>query len=98
MAEKQPVRVTIFGQTYTIMAPGDPREVERAAARVDDLMHTISAKSPAAETSRVAVLACLHLADRLETLEHDLSQLRSRVDSKTEEFSLLLEQAIESAP
>jgi hypothetical protein len=42
------------------------------------------------------VLACLHLADRLNSLEQDLARLKDRVDRKSEEFSVLLEQAIES--
>jgi hypothetical protein len=41
------------------------------------------------------VLACLHLADRLRSLEQELSSLRLRVDQKTEHFRLLLEQAME---
>lgn len=95
MADKQPVRVTIHGQQYTLMAPGDPRAVEHIAATVDGLMSSISEKSPTADTARIAVLACLHLADRLHTLEEELNSLRSRVERKSEEFALLLEQAIE---
>jgi hypothetical protein len=37
----------------------------------------------------------MHLADRLRTLEKDLTQLKERVDRKSEEFAGLLEQAIE---
>jgi hypothetical protein len=43
----------------------------------------------------VAVLACLHLADRLRSMEGELSQLKTRVDEKTRQFSLLLDRAIE---
>ena len=45
--------------------------------------------------SRIAVLACLHLADRMRALERDLSQLKQRVDRKSEEFAGMLEQLIE---
>jgi cell division protein ZapA len=45
--------------------------------------------------NRVAVLACLHLADRLRSMERELSQLRARVDEKARQFSLLLDKAIE---
>jgi hypothetical protein len=41
------------------------------------------------------VLACLHLADRLHSLEQDLTRLQERVDRKSEEFAGLLEQALE---
>jgi cell division protein ZapA len=92
---KQPVRVTILNQTFTLLAKGDPREVELLAQRVDELMTSIAAKAPNADTTRVAVLACLHLADRLHDLEKDLATLRERVGRKSEEFAALLEQAFE---
>jgi cell division protein ZapA len=93
--EKRPVRVTILSQSYTLLTAGDAREVEELATRVDELMLSIAAKSPNADSTRIAVLACLHLADRLHSLEQDLSRLKERVDRKSEEFAGLLEQAIE---
>ena len=92
---KSAVRVTILGQSYTLRAKGDPVEVERLAQSVDELMHSIASKSPNADSSHIAVLACLHLADRLHTLERDLTNLKERVDQKTEEFAGLLESALE---
>jgi len=96
-SEKQPVRVTILSRPYTLLATGDPREVEEVAASVDELMLSIAAKAPNADSTRIAVLACLHLADRLRTLERDLSRLRERVDSKSEQFKDMLEQVIATA-
>ena|SRR5947207_6787716 len=92
---KQPVRVTILSQSFTLLAKGDPREVELLAQSVDDLMSQIAAKAPNADTTRVAVLACLHLADRLNDLEQEMSSLKARVGRKSEEFAALLEQAFE---
>jgi len=92
---KSTVRVTILGQSYTLRAQGDPAEVERLAQSVDELMHSIALKSPNSDSSRVAVLACLHLADRLSSLERDLGALKQRVDRKSEEFAGLLDQALE---
>src|SRR5215467_2976667 len=94
---KQPVRVTILSQSFTLLAKEDPREVELLAQSVDELMSSIAAKAPSADTTRVAVLACLHLADRLHDLEKDLANLRERVGRKSEEFAALLEQAFEPA-
>ena len=94
-SEKRPVRVTILNQQYTLLAGADPREVEELAHSVDELLHSIAAKASTADSTRVAVLACLHLADRLHTLERDLTNLKERVDQKTEEFAGLLESALE---
>jgi cell division protein ZapA len=93
--DKNTVRVTILGQPYTLRAQGDPKEVELLAQNVDELMHSIAAKSPNADSGRVAVLACLHLADKLNSLERDLGELKQRVERKSEEFAVLLDQALE---
>jgi cell division protein ZapA len=92
--DKQPVRVTILSRPYTLLAAGDPREVEELAAGVNDLMLTIAGKAPNADSTRIAVLACLHLADKLRTLERDLNLLKQHVDRKSEEFAGMLEQML----
>ena len=93
-SDKQPVRVTILSRPYTLLTSGNPREVEEVAARVNDLMLSIAAKAPNADSTRIAVLACLHLADKLQTMERDLSSLKERVDRKSGEFAGMLEQLL----
>ena len=92
--DKQPVRVTILSRPYVLRTAGDPREVEALAASVDELMLNIASRAPNADSTHIAVLACLHLADRLRILEHDLSSLKERVDRKSGEFAAMLEQLI----
>jgi cell division protein ZapA (FtsZ GTPase activity inhibitor) len=93
--EKRPVRVTILSQSYTVLTAGDPREVEELARNLDELMLSIAARSPNADSTRIAVLASMHLADKLHQLERDLNQLKDRIGRKTVEFAELLEQALE---
>jgi cell division protein ZapA len=92
--EKLPVRVSIFNQSFTLLVAGDPAEIQAAANEVDELMHTI-ARSGNMDATRVAVLACLHLQDRVRTLESEFTQLRSRVEDTSREFALLLDDALE---
>jgi cell division protein ZapA len=94
-AETKTVRVTILNQTYTLGTAGDPAELEAAAVEVDERMRSIAAKAGNIDMSRVAVLACLHIADELRSLQRELSSLKSRVDSKSREFSVMLDQVIE---
>ena len=47
------------------------------------------------DAQRIAVQACLHLADRLGAIERELSSLKERVDQKTRHLSLLLDRAID---
>ena len=91
-AGKQPVRVIILGQQYSLRASGDPREIEDIARSVDELLLSISDRAPSSDSTRIAVLGCLHLADQLRTLERDLAALRSSINYKSEKLAELLEQ------
>jgi cell division protein ZapA (FtsZ GTPase activity inhibitor) len=93
-ADKKPVKVTIFNQTYTIVSADDPEEIERLAQTVDELMR-IYAKAGNIDATRIAVLASLHLADQIRNTERELSALKQRVDAKSQHFSLLLDQVID---
>lgn len=97
-SSKQPVQVTILSRSYTLLVQGDPHEVLELAGSVDQLMLSLAARQPNADSTRIAVLACLHLADRLRHIEGDLSRLKERVDRKSEEFTGLLEQALSEQP
>jgi cell division protein ZapA len=89
--EKQPVRVTvtILSRPYTLLASGDPKEVEEVAASVNELMLSIASKSPNADSTRIAVLACMHLADRLRAIERGRNQAKESANRKSEEMALL---------
>ena len=89
---RQPVKVTIFHQNYTLVSQGDPSEMLQVAREVDELMHSIAERAGSSDASRVAVLACLHLADRMRALE----ALKDRVNHRAEEFSVLLEKVLGS--
>jgi len=92
--DKQTVQVTIFRQNYTLRALDDDGDVQELADSVDQLMNAIAARSSSADPLRVAVLASLHLADRLRTLERELNALKKRVGEKSEQFRLLLDEAL----
>jgi cell division protein ZapA len=93
-AAKQVVRVTIFNQTYALSTSGDPEETIALAHEIDELMSNIARRAGNLDSARTAVLACLHLADRLRTAERQLGALRHSVDGKSRDFALLLDKAI----
>lgn len=78
-AEKRIVRVTIFQQPYSLRASGDPAETEAVAQGVDDLMNQIADRSALGDPARVAVLAALHLADKVRVLEARERALEERL-------------------
>lgn len=94
-AERKTVRVSIFNQTYSLAATGEPGEVEALAHSVDEMMSSVAQRAGNIDAQRIAVLACLHMADKLRSLERELSTMRDRVDHKTRELTLLLDQAID---
>ena len=93
--ERKTARVTIFNQTYSLGATSEPGEIEELAHSVDELMTGIAQRAGNMDAQRIAVLACLHLADRLRTMEGELSSLKERVDRKTRQLTILLDQAID---
>jgi len=97
MANTDAVRVTIFNQTYSLVASEEPGRIEHLAHKVDELMSTVAARAGNVDSTRAAVLACLHLADQLETMERELAALKNRVDVKSNEFRMLLDEAIGEA-
>ena len=96
MSEKQPVRLSIFNQSYSLLVSGDPADMERAATEVDELMTTI-ARSGNVDSTRIAVLACLHLQTRIDGIERELARLRSQIDDKTRRVASMLDELIAAA-
>jgi cell division protein ZapA len=90
---RQPVRVQIFNQSYSLLVDGDPGEVQEIAHQIDELMFNIASHTSPGDSTRVAVLACLHLADKLRTAENKLQSF----EDKSERFASLLEEALEQA-
>jgi cell division protein ZapA len=89
-SEKKQVRVNILNQSFTLLTAGDPREMVELANQVDELMNSIARKSPNLDSTRVAVFACLHLADQLRSKQVSL-------DNRIQKASAMLDRALEAA-
>jgi cell division protein ZapA (FtsZ GTPase activity inhibitor) len=66
-----------------VLTEGDPRELEALARELDTLLTTIASRSGTGDTTRVALLACLHLADenrRTRARLTGLSELLTTID------------------
>jgi cell division protein ZapA (FtsZ GTPase activity inhibitor) len=87
-ASKHVVRVTIFQQNYTLRAAADPAETEALARKVDALMQQIADRTAAADSTRVAVLAALHLADKGRQAELHADE----ADERLREFRIKLQE------
>jgi len=65
-AAQGPTPVTIFGRTYHLRGGGDPGYLGELAGHVDRTMREIAGATGTADTLKVAILACLNLADESE--------------------------------
>lgn len=92
--EKKSVRVTIYNQPYTLGVSGEPGEVEALAQSVDSLMTSIAQRAGNVDGMKVAVLACLQLADKARGMESELNELKARVDEQARVCSDLLGEAL----
>lgn len=87
---RQQVKVTILNQSFTLLTTGNPADMIELANYVDELMSSIARKSPNLDSTRVAVFACLHLADQIRTRGNE-----TRVpEEKVLELARMLEEAI----
>jgi cell division protein ZapA len=88
--EKKQVMVNILGQTFPLVTTGDPADTEALAHEVDDLMNSIATRSRNLDSARVAILASLHLADKLRQTEAELKSLNGHVEERTRQLSDML--------
>ena len=89
---RQSVRVHIFNQTYTLLADDDDAgALQEIAHQIDELMTSIAGRSNSGDSTRVAVLACLHLADNLRSAEKKLKSL----EGQSERIAAMLEEALQ---
>jgi cell division protein ZapA (FtsZ GTPase activity inhibitor) len=88
---KQQVKVNILNQPFTLVTSGDPQDTVNLAAEVDDLMNGIAMRSQNLDSTRVAVLAALHLADQLRDVQQQLTHLQTSVRERSLRLSELLD-------
>jgi len=89
---RQSVRVHIFNQSYSLLTEGDPAELQAIAHQIDELMTSIASRTQSGDSAHIAVLTCLHLADKLRAAESKLASY----ERKSEQISELLEAALTS--
>jgi cell division protein ZapA len=89
-----PVKVQIFGQTYTIRGELEERYVQKLAAYVDEKMSAIADATTTVDTQKVAVLAALAIADELHTMRKDRREEEELLREQAERCLTLVERAL----
>jgi len=89
-----PVKVEIFGQTYSIQGDLDQAYVQKLAKYVDQKMNTIADATRTVDTQKVAVLAALAIADELHSMQRDRSDHEELMREQAERCLTLVERAL----
>jgi cell division protein ZapA len=89
-----PVKVQIFGQTYSIQGELDGKYVQKLVKYVDEKMHEIADVTKTVDTQKVAVLAALAIADELHSMQRDLGDHDELLREQAERCLTLVERAL----
>jgi|TARA_B100000953_G_C17762717_1_gene339545 cell division protein ZapA len=91
MAEKEDnqIKITIFGQEYSVKAPADPTYIKQIAEYVDTKMREVqSGFSSTQSSNRIAILSAMNITD-------ELFNARKRGDSDNNEIEEKITSLIE---
>ena len=84
--ESNRVKVTIFGQTYTINGDAPRDYIHQLADYLNDKMEEVQANCAEANTAQVAILAALNVADEY----FQLKKLKSGEENEVERKAMAL--------
>ena len=92
-----PVKVQIFGQTYSIRGELDEKYVQKLARYVDEKMSAIADSTTTVDTQKVAVLAALAIADELHNMQRDRNDHEELMREQAERCLNLVERALKQS-
>ena len=87
--ENNQVKISIFGQEYSVKAPADPDYIKKIAQYLDEKMREVqSGFSSTQSSTRIAILAGMNITDELFTArqsgEIDSSDAEQKISSLIE--------------
>jgi cell division protein ZapA len=97
MATRKPAatEVEIFGSVYHVRGEKQPEYLHSLAEMVDRKMREIGQHVSTADTSKIAILAALNLADELVQCRTEQEGIRAEIDGKAAELAGKLEKAVQ---
>ena len=91
MADKEGnhIKITIFGQEYSVKAPADPTYIKKIAEYVDTKMREVqSGFSSTQSSNRIAILSAMNITDELFNArkkgDSDESEIEEKITSLIE--------------
>jgi cell division protein ZapA len=88
-----PVRVDIFDQAYNLRGT-DPEYILKLAEYVDEKMRAVAKQTNTVDSSRLAVLAALNIADEYHLLKRKLEGGSSEYLQRAQRLASVLDEAL----
>ena len=88
------LELEILGQTYQVRVQGSKEWAQKVGRMVDETMHSIQTQTRLTDTTKVAILAALNLADRLLLLQESQSALAAELTEASSQVTQVLEDAL----
>ena len=90
------VKVSIYGQGYTIKAPADARYIKNIAEYVDQKMREIQEELNTPQVpAKVAILAAMNISDELFAIKRNHDKIKSSVEGKVSSLMEIIEEEIQ---
>ncbi len=89
------LELEILGQTYRVRVHGTQDWAKNVGSMVDETMREIQRSTHLTDTTKIAILAALNLADKLLLMKETNQDLEQRVLATTEEMNRVLSDALQ---
>ena len=97
MAEKDgnQIKITIFGQEYSVKAPADPTYIKKIAEYVDTKMREVQSGFSATQSSnRIAILSAMNITDELFNAKKQGDSESNEVEEKITSLIELIDESV----
>ena len=89
------IKITIFGQEYSVKAPADPTYIKKIAEYVDSKMREVqSGFSSTQSSNRIAILAAMNITDELFNARKKEDSDENEVEEKINSLIELIDDSI----
>ena len=90
------VKVTIYGQEYTIKAPADANYIKNIAEYVDGKMREVQDQLATPEIpAKIAILAAMNISDDLFANKRDFEKVKNEVEGRVSSLIEIVEENIQ---
>ena len=90
------VKVTIYGQEYTIKAPADATYIKNIAEYVDEKMREVQEELSTPQVpAKVAILAAMNISDDLFAIKRNHEKSNNELERKVSSLIEVVEEAIQ---